>query len=104
MARKSPAGWSNDGEQFNSGGHRVDRLAEPERPGISIFGKIVRIDNTNDVQISNVDFSLHGGAISIHKQLKQYSGHRLQVPSYDCLQTSFSFCRKLDRAGSEIHA
>jgi hypothetical protein len=32
-------------------------------PGISIVGNMVRIDNTNGVQISNVDFSLHGGAI-----------------------------------------
>ena len=32
-------------------------------PGISIVGNIVRIDNTNDVQINNVDFSLHGGAM-----------------------------------------
>ena len=32
-------------------------------PGISIQGNLVRIDNTNDVHISDVDFSLHGGAI-----------------------------------------
>jgi hypothetical protein len=31
-------------------------------PGISIVGNTVRIDNTNNVHISNVDFSLHGGA------------------------------------------
>ena len=31
-------------------------------PGISIQGNLVRIDNTNGVHISNVDFSLHGGA------------------------------------------
>src|SRR5262249_38094657 len=32
-------------------------------PGISIVGNVVRIDNTNGVDISNVDFSLHGGAV-----------------------------------------
>ena len=32
-------------------------------PGISIVGNMVRIDNTNGVQISNVDFALHGGAV-----------------------------------------
>ena len=31
-------------------------------PGISMVGNMVRIDNTNGVRISNVDFSLHGGA------------------------------------------
>ena len=31
-------------------------------PGISMVGNMVRIDNTNGVHISNVDFSLHGGA------------------------------------------
>ena len=47
-----PAGWSKDGEQFNSDGLCADRLAELRGAGISIAGTMVRIDNTNGVQIS----------------------------------------------------
>ena len=70
-------------------------------PGISINGNMVRIDNTNGVQISNVDFSLHGGAILYINNSNDTVVTNCNFDGHDS-RRYYNACGKLDWPDSKI--